>query len=233
MERKTMSETEIFKKLSDAVDTGNVEMAQEAAKEAIAKGVPALKAILNGLAEGMRIVGVKYEEKEYFLPDMLAAADAMYAGIELLTPHIPAADRKSKGKIVMGVVEGDVHDIGKNIVKIMLTASGYEIVDLGKDVPTGEFINKAKSEGAQVIAMSTLMTPTLMSMKAVEDKLKESGMKDTVKTIVGGGSVSEEWSKKIGSDAYGADSSEAVSKVKQLLDSIMAAVDVMKKDQQQ
>ncbi len=215
-----MSENEILKKLSDAVDAGDTTKAEEAAKESLAKGVPPLKAILNGLAEGMKIVGGKYERQEYFLPDMLSSADAMYAGLDILTPHIPASDQKAKEKIILGVVEGDVHDIGKNIVKIMLTASGYEVVDLGKDVPTPEFINKAKSEGAQIIAMSTLMTPTLMNMKAVEDKLKAEGLKGKIKTIIGGGSVSDEWRAKIGSDAYGKDSTEAVAKVKQLLDNM-------------
>ncbi len=210
----------MLKKLSDAVDAGDTEKAQNAAKESLAKGVPPLKAILNGLAEGMRIVGEKYERQEYFLPDMLSSADAMYAGLDILTPQIPASEKTTKGKVLLGVVEGDVHDIGKNIVKIMLTASGYEVVDLGKDVPTPEFINKAKSEGAQILAMSTLMTPTLMNMKAVEDKLKEAGLKGKVKTIIGGGSVSEEWRAKIGSDAYGKDSTEAVNKVKQLIDSM-------------
>jgi methylmalonyl-CoA mutase cobalamin-binding domain/chain len=155
----------------------------------------------------------------------------MYAGLNLLTPHISKKDQKSKGKVILGVVEGDVHDIGKNIVKVMLTAAGYEVIDMGRDVPTNDFINKAKSDGAQVIAMSTLMTPTLMSIKSVEDKLKEEGMKDTVKTIIGGGSTSEEWKTKMGSDAYGKDAQEAVSKIKVLMDTIMSAVDEMKKDQ--
>jgi methanogenic corrinoid protein MtbC1 len=111
----------------------------------------------------------------------------------------------------------------------MLTASGYDVVDLGRDVPPSEFIEKAKSEGAQVIAMSTLMTPTLLSMKDVEDKLEEEGLKDKVKTVIGGGSVSEEWRTKIGSDAYGRDAVEAVDKVKTLIDTILSAVDAMKK----
>ena len=222
---------EIFKKLADAVDAGDIKAAEEGAKEVLALGISPYEAIINGLAEGMKIVGNKYEAKEYFLPDLLISADAMYAGLNLLTPHISRKDQKSKGKVILGVVEGDVHDIGKNIVKVMLTAAGYEVIDMGRDVPTNDFINKAKSDGAQVIAMSTLMTPTLMSIKSVEDKLKEEGMKDTVKTIIGGGSTSEEWKTKMGSDAYGKDAQEAVSKIKVLMDTIMSAVDEMKKDQ--
>jgi corrinoid protein of di/trimethylamine methyltransferase len=218
----------IVKKLTDAVIVGDTAAAEQAAKDALTAGISAYDAIMNGLAEGMKTVGDKYEKKEYFLPDMLISADAMYAGLNILTPHIPKSESKSKGKIVLGVVEGDIHDIGKNIVKIMLTASGYEVVDLGRDVPTADFIEKAKSEGAQVIAMSTLLTPTLMSMKTVEDKLKEEGMKDKVKTVIGGGATSEDWKSKIGSDAYGKDASEAVDKVKLLVESIKSAVEMMK-----
>jgi methylmalonyl-CoA mutase cobalamin-binding domain/chain len=121
----------------------------------------------------------------------------MYAGLNILTPHIKSKGA-GKGKVILGVVEGDIHDIGKNIVKTMLTAAGYEVVDLGKDVPADEFVKKAKTEGAHVIAMSTLMTPTLMSMKTVEEKLKSEGMKDKVKTIIGGVSVSENCKSTIG-----------------------------------
>jgi len=223
-----ISKETIMKKLTDAVIAGDSAAAEQTAKDALAAGISAYDAIMNGLAEGMKTVGDKYEKKEYFLPDMLISADAMYAGLNILTPHIPKSESKSKGKIVLGVVEGDIHDIGKNIVKIMLTTAGYEVVDLGRDVPTADFIEKAKSEGAQVIAMSTLLTPTLMSMKTVEDKLKEEGMKDKVKTVIGGGATSEDWKSKIGSDAYGKDASEAVDKVKLLIESIKSAVEMMK-----
>ncbi len=218
----------IFKKLAEAVIIGDSEMAEEGAKEVLAEGIPPYDGITNGLAEGMKVVGDKYEQKEYFLPEMLLSADAMYAGLNILTPHIKSKNRQ-RGKIVLGVVEGDIHDIGKNIVKTMLTASGYEVVDLGKDVSPAEFIEKAKSEGAQVIAMSTLMTPTLMSMKSVEEKLREEGLKDKVKTIIGGGSVSENWRANIGSDAYGKDGLEAVDKIKALINSIKTAAEMMKK----
>ena len=220
----------ILKKLSEAVIVGDAKTAEQTAKEALASGISAYDAIMNGLAEGMKIVGDKYEKKEYFLPDMLVSADAMYAGLNVLTPHIPKSESKSKGKIILGVVEGDIHDIGKNIVKIMLTAAGYEVIDLGRDVPTSDFIEKAKSEGAQVIAMSTLLTPTLMSMKTVEDKLKEEGLKDRVRTVIGGGATSEDWKARIGSDAYGKDASEAVDKVKLLIESIKSAVEMMRKE---
>lgn len=219
----------IFKKLIEAVVLGDTKMAEEGAKEVLAERIPPYKAIINGLAKGMNEVGDKYEKKEYFLPEMLLSADAMYAGLNILTPHISKSENQQKGKIILGVVEGDIHDIGKNIVKAMLTAAGYEVVDLGTDIPPDEFVQKAKSEGAQVIAMSTLMTTTLTSMKAVEEKLKEEGLKNKVKTIVGGGAVTEDWRANIGSDAYGKDASEAIDKVKTLVDNITAAVEIMKK----
>jgi corrinoid protein of di/trimethylamine methyltransferase len=220
----------VFKKLIKAVDLGDEDLAVEGANEALEGGVPPYDAVIFGLSEGMKIVGDKYERKEYFLPDMLLSADAMYAGMNILTPHIPKSESKSKGKIILGVVEGDIHDIGKNIVKVLLTASGYEVIDLGRDVPTQEFIEKAKSEGAQVIAMSTLMTPTLMSMQDVEKRLDKEDMKDKVRTIIGGGSVSEEWRERIGSDAYGKNAQEAVSKIKILIENIIAAAELIKED---
>jgi len=220
---------EILKKLTEAVINCDPKSADKAAREAIEVKIKPYDAIINGLTPGMKVVGNKYESKEYFIPDVLLAADAMYAGLNLLLPLIPKSETRSKGKIVLGTVEGDVHDIGKNIVKIMLVSSGYEVIDLGKDVPTDEFIKKAEEEGAQVIAMSTLMTPTLLSMKAVEEQLKSTGLKEKVKTIIGGGAVSEEWRKKMGSDAYGKDAGEAVDKVKQLIQTIIAASEVMKK----
>ena len=227
MSKKTKAQ--ILKELAEVVVLGDEVQAELLAKQALEAGIQPYDAITNGLAEGMKIVGKKYEQKEFFLPDMLLSADAMYAGLNLLIQHIPKAEQKTKGKIILGVVEGDIHDIGKNIVKVMLTAAGYEVLDLGRDVATSEFIDKAKNEGAQVIAMSTLMTPTLMAMKDVEDQLQEEGLKDKVKTIIGGGSVSAEWQTRIGSDAYGKDAVEAVDKVSLLIESIMSAVEMMKK----
>lgn len=222
----------LFKRLAEAVVLGDTKMAEAGANEVLAEDMSPYEAIINGLAEGMRAVGDKYEKKEYFLPEMLVSADAMYAGLNILTPHISVSESQKKGKIILGVVEGDIHDIGKNVVKAMLTAAGYEVVDLGTDIPPDEFIQKAKSEGAQVIAMSTLMTTTLMSMKTVEEKLKDEGLKDKVKTVIGGGAVTEDWRGNIGSDAYGKDALEAVDKVKILIENITAAVEVMKKKEE-
>jgi len=224
---------EVLKKLVQAVVDGNLELAEEAAREAVNAGVEPYKAIIDGLSKGMEIVGEKYDAKEFFLPELLLAGDAMYAGLNVLLPLLPKREAGEKGTVILGVVEGDIHDIGKNIVKAMLTASGYKVIDLGKDVPVDEFIKRAKEERAQVIAMSTLMTPTLLSIQTVEEKLKAEGLKGKVKTIIGGGSVSDSWRERAGSDAYGKDAMEAVSKVKLLIESVKAAALQLKDSEEQ
>jgi corrinoid protein of di/trimethylamine methyltransferase len=219
----------IFARLSQAVIVGDTEESAKAAQDAINAGIEPFKAITDGLAKGMEVVGEKFESKEYFLPEVLISADAMYAGLNLLLPLLKKDKTAEQEKVVLGVVEGDIHDIGKNIVKAMLTAGGYEVIDLGRDVPTQEFVEKASGEKAKVIAMSTMMTPTLMSMKGVEEELEKKGLKGEVRTIIGGGTVTEDWRSKIGSDAYGKDAVEAVDKVKLLIDQIKAALELAKK----
>jgi len=228
-----LDKEEVLKKLVQAVVDGNLELAEAVAKDAVRVGIEPYKAIIEGLAKGMEIVGEKYDQKEYFLPELLMAGDAMYAGLNVLLPLLPKRESGEKGTVILGVVEGDIHDIGKNIVKTMLTASGYKVIDLGKDVPVDEFIRRAKEERAQVIAMSTLMTPTLLSIQTVEEKLKAEGLKGKVKTIIGGGSVSDGWRERAGSDAYGKDAMEAVSKVKLLIESVKAAALQLKDSQEQ
>jgi len=221
---------EILQKLAEAVINGDVDLAREMAKRALEAGIEPWVAINQGLAAGMKVVGDKYEAKEYFLPEVLMAADAMYAGLDVLLPHLKAEKVGTRGKIVLGVVEGDIHDIGKNIVKAMLTAAGFEVIDAGRDVPIERFIELVEKEGAQVLGMSTMMTPTLIQMKRAEDILRQKGLKERVKTIIGGGTVTEEYKQKIGADAYGKDAVEAVDKVKALIQSIMAAAEMVKKE---
>ena len=221
---------EILQKLAEAVINGDVDLAREMAERALEAGIEPWVAINQGLAAGMKVVGDKYEAKEYFLPEVLMAADAMYAGLDVLLPHLKAEKVGTRGKIVLGVVEGDIHDIGKNIVKAMLTAAGFEVIDAGRDVPIERFIELVEKEGAQVLGMSTMMTPTLIQMKRAEDILRQKGLKERVKTIIGGGTVTEEYKQKIGADAYGKDAVEAVDKVKALIQSIMAAAEMVKKE---
>lgn len=204
----------IFSDLEQAVVKGDKKKAIETAKIALSNGIPALDAINHGLIRGMNIVGDKYARREYFLPQVLIAADAMYGGLDVLFPAIPKEDAAQKKGVVLGVVEGDVHDIGKNIVKALLTSAGFEVHDLGRDVPVNDFVTNAESKKASVVAMSTLMTPTMDGMKRVIDGLIESGYRSKCKVIIGGGPTSPEFAEDIGADFHAVTAQEGVAKLK-------------------
>ncbi len=195
-----MTNEEILKKLSDAVVGGKVDISKAAAQEALDAGMAALDAINNGLVAGMSIVGEKYAAHQVYLPQVLMSAHTMYAGLDILLPAIPKAELGKMVKAATAVVEGDVHDIGKNIVKTMLTAGGYDVVDLGKDVPVETIIEAVEKNDLNVIAMSTLMTPTMDGMKAVVDGLVENGNRSKVKICIGGPPTSPAFAEEIGAD---------------------------------
>jgi corrinoid protein of di/trimethylamine methyltransferase len=176
--------------------------------------VKALDAIDQGLIKGMNIVGDKYGAHEFYLPQVLLAADTMYGALDVLLPHIPKADADKRIGMIIGVVEGDVHDIGKNIVKTMCTAAGFDVHDLGRDVAPETFVAKTKETKSQVVAMSTLMTPTMDGMKAVMDGLVEAGVRMNVKTIIGGAPTSKEFADDIGADFWAGNAQDAVVKIK-------------------
>jgi len=209
-----MQGQEILAAMEKAVIVGNKADAARLAKEALDGGVKALDAIDQGLVKGMSIVGDKYAKHEFFLPQVLLAANAMYGGLDILLPFIPKEDAGKKMVGVIGVVEGDVHDIGKNIVKTMLTAAGLDMHDYGRDVPIENFVNSVKNEKANLIAMSTLMTPTMDGMKAVVDGLIEGGDRMKVKIIIGGAPTSQPFADDIGADMHAINAQEAVKKVK-------------------
>jgi len=209
-----MQGQEILAAMEKAVIVGNKADAARLAKEALDGGVKALDAIDQGLVKGMTIVGDKYAKHEFFLPQVLLAANAMYGGLDILLPFIPKEDAGKKMVGVIGVVEGDVHDIGKNIVKTMLTAAGLDMHDYGRDVPIENFVNSVKNENANLIAMSTLMTPTMDGMKAVVDGLIEGGDRMKVKIIIGGAPTSQPFADDIGADMHAINAQEAVKKVK-------------------
>ncbi len=189
----------------------------ELTNEAIAEGIPAKEILDNGLIAGMDIIGEQFRKHEIFLPEVLLAARAMYAGMDQLKPLFAKEGIPSIGKVVLGTVQGDLHDIGKNLVGIMLKGAGFNIIDLGKDVPPEEFVETAVREGAEVIGMSTLLTTTTPMMTQVIELLKEKGLDSTIKTIVGGAPVSEELARDIGADSYGYDAASAVDRVKELI----------------
>lgn len=183
----------------------------------IESGFDAYEGISNGLAIGMDKAGKLYEEEEYYIPELLMCSDAMYAGLDVLKPHLKHDETNEKFKAVVGVVEGDTHDIGKNLFKIMLETTGFEVYDLGRDVPPVEFINKAKELGANLIGLSTLMTTTMDNMEIVINMLKEENMRDDVIVMVGGGPISQNFADKIGADGYAPEASRAARLAKELV----------------
>ena len=179
------SKEEILADLAKGVLELNEDLAIASAHEAVEAGLDAYEAITNGLVVGMNEAGRLYDEEEYFVPELLICSDAMYAALDVLKPHIKASDRAEKIGCVIGVVKGDTHDIGKNLVKIMLDVAGFEVHDLGRDVPLADFVEKAKETGSQLICLSTLMTTTMDGMASVIQMLEEEGIRDRFKVIVG------------------------------------------------
>ena len=197
---RNLSKDAILAKLSEAVVNGKPDLAKAGAEEALKAGVNALEAINEGLVKGMSIVGDKYAAHQVYLPQVLMSAHTMYAGLDLLLPAIPKSEGNVKKKCAVAVVEGDVHDIGKNIVKTMMTAGGFDVVDLGKDVAISTIVETAEKEKLDVVAMSTLMTPTMDGMKEAIDGLKESGYRSKVKVTIGGPPTSPSFAQEIGAD---------------------------------
>ena len=211
-----MNRAEILKGLADATVIGDAEKTAKLAHEALDTGIDAYDAIMEGCAEGMKVVSNKYETGEMYVPEILLSAEAMYAAIDILKPHLKVEKAAAQAKVVIGVVEGDIHDIGKNLVRIMLDASGFKLFDMGRDVPVKDMAAKAASEGAQVVAISTLMTTTMPNMKRVVDELKSLGVKDKVKVLIGGAPTSEEFAKSIGADAWAKDATAAIKVAQRL-----------------
>lgn len=210
------SKAEILESLSKSVQTGNIPEAEAGSQEALAIGMDPLEAINEGLIKGMAVVGDRYNTRQIYLPQVLMAAEAMYAGLDVLTPHIQVNGRAAPKKVVIGTVEGDTHDIGKNIVKAMLTAAGLSVYDLGNDAPVTDFIEKAKEVDADFVYMSTLMTPTMDAMKRVIDGLREEGLRARVKVGVGGAPISQAFADDIGADVYALNAQEATERTKVL-----------------
>ena len=183
---------------------------------ALAQGVGVEDIIKQGLSGGMNIVGQKFETKEYFIPDMLASAEAVGAAMEILEPYLARSGIKAKGKVIMATVKGDLHDIGKNIVTILLRGSGYTVKDLGNDIDPQAIVDAVRKEQPQFLGLSALLTSTMVHMNETIRALTESGLRDKVKVIIGGAPVSEEFAKSIGADGYGADGFQAVAVVESL-----------------
>jgi len=208
---------ELYRKLADTIVNMDEEETVNICNQVISEKLDAFAAIDEGLSAGMDQAGKLFDEQEYFVPELLLCSDAMYAGLEVLKPHLKAQDDKIKQKVVIGVIEGDTHDIGKNLVKIMLETAGFDIVDLGRDVSPSTFVEKAKEEKAEIIAISTLMTTTMEGMNEVIEILKKENIRDSFKVIIGGGPISQVYAAKIGADGYAVNAAEAVKLAKKLI----------------
>ena len=206
---------EILRGLTDSVVSGDVEKCVEYAKKALEAGIDAYEAIMEGCARGMSIVSEKYEKGEMYVPEILCSAEAMYAAMDVLRPHLKTESIGTPRKVVLGVVRGDIHDIGKNLVKLMMEAAGFQVIDLGRDVPNERFVDVAVREGADIVGLSALMTTSMVVMPEVIKEIKKRSPKTL--TMVGGGPLSPELAKVYGADGYAKDASQAVKVAKSLI----------------
>lgn len=211
-----MDKEKLFKEIAESVVEMEDEAVEELCRQTLEEGIDPAETINNGLIPGMDRVSRLYESGEYFLPEVLTASFALNTGIDVLKPHLKKESMDGKIKAVIGVVEGDTHDIGKNLVRIMSESGGFEVFDLGRDVPLEKFVNTAEEKQADFICMSTLMTTTMGGMKTVIDMLNERGIRDKYKVIVGGGPISRKFAEDIGADAYEEDASSAVRRMKEM-----------------
>jgi corrinoid protein of di/trimethylamine methyltransferase len=199
----------ILNEISTNLQQGKAKVVKELVQKAIDDGLDVEIILEEGLLSGMNIIGEKFKNNEVYVPDVLIAARAMNAGTELLKPLLTADGIKAKGKVVIGTVKGDLHDIGKNLVRMMMEGKGLEVIDLGIDVSADKFIKTAIDNQAKIIACSALLTTTMGEMKNVVERAKEAGIRDNVKIMVGGAPVNENFCKSIGADIYTADAATA------------------------
>jgi len=208
---------EKIKLIYDGIIAGDLTLVKEEVQVAVDAGLPAESILKQGLVPAMKQVGELFEQGDYFVPEMLIAARAMQGGLEILKPLLASADVKSTGKVVLGTVQGDLHDIGKNLVGMMLEGAGFDVIDLGTDVPPDQFVETVKAEDPDIVAMSALLTTTMPSMKKTIDALSEAGVRNQVKVIIGGAPVTDTYADEIDADGFAADASRAASLAKSLM----------------
>jgi 5-methyltetrahydrofolate--homocysteine methyltransferase len=204
-----------LKALSEAVIKGDSNSAAQISKQAIGEQMAAERILKEGLIAGMEIIGVRFKNNEVYIPEVLIAARAMKMAMQVLEPELVKAGVKPVGKFLIGTVQGDLHDIGKNLVSMMMKGAGFEVIDIGVDVPTHKFIERAKATGAQLVGMSALLTTTMPGMEKTLKAIKSAGL--GVKVMVGGAPVTQNYADKIGADGFAADAASAVDVAKRLL----------------
>lgn len=207
----------IIQEVFDAILVGDANLTKEKIQAGLGSSIEAVQILKLGMIAAMGEVGKRFEKGDYFVPEMLIAARAMQQGLMILKPHLQQTDLVSEGKVVIGTVKGDLHDIGKNLVSMMLEGAGFEVIDLGTDVPVERFIETVRGNGVDIVAMSALLTTTTPQMKAVIKELQEAGIRDRVKVIIGGAPVTESYAQEISADGYASDASKAVGLAKSLL----------------
>ncbi|NWF86752.1 corrinoid protein [Candidatus Bathyarchaeota archaeon] len=212
-----MTEENILKKLVEAIVDLKIENVKALALEAVKNGITAHKVIENGISQGLEIVGKKFEEKEYFLPELITAGLAAKEGLAVLEPYLKTETTKASGVIVIGTVKGDLHDIGKNIVVNLLKSAGFKVHDLGVDVPAEKFVEMVQKTNANILALSALLTTTMPEMKKVIDMLKAKSLKNKTKVVIGGRPVTPEFAEDIGADFYCKNAMDGLKKVKEIL----------------
>ena len=196
---------------------GNMKAVEDATNAGLSEGIPAVELLNEAMIPAMAEVGRLFEANEYYVPEMLIAARAMKAGLAILRPELVKEDVKPLGKVALGTVKGDLHDIGKNLVGIMIEGAGFEIIDLGVDVSPEAFVDAVRSQDADVVGLSALLTTTMPSMKSTIEAFQEAGLRDQVKIVIGGAPVTQKYADEIGADGYGRDAASAANLVKTLM----------------
>jgi len=209
--------SDLIQQIYEAVLEGQSPEVQSKVQAALDAGCDPAEILNGGMIGAMAEVGRLFESGEYFVPEMLISARAMQAGMTILKPHLQASDIKSAGRVIIGTVKGDLHDIGKNLVAMMLEGAGFEIVDLGSDVPPEKFVQALQEKPADIVALSALLTTTMPNMKTTIEALEAAGVRERVKVIIGGAPVTEAYAKNIGADGYSPDASRAASLAKSLV----------------
>lgn len=206
-----------LKKLYDAVLNGDAKTAAAVTKEALEEGVAPIDLVNQYMVPAMDEVGRRYECEEYFVPELLLAARAMKASMDLIRPLLASSGAQPAGRVVIGTVKGDLHDIGKNLVAALLEGGGFEVIDLGADVPPEKFVRAVQERQANIVCLSALLTVTMPAMRTTIETLKEAGLRDKVKVLVGGAPVTQKYAEEIGADGYGENASEAVTLARRLV----------------
>lgn len=208
---------ELLQKISEELQKGNYEEIPKLVQEALNANIPPSKILSDGLVAGMDVVGEKFRRDEFFMPEVLISARAMQAGMDILRPKLIETGAKLAGKIVLGTVKGDLHDIGKNLVGMLMEGAGFQVIDLGIDVPSERFVEAVKMNRPNILGLSSLLTTTMPKMKEVIESLVEAGVRGRVKVMVGGAPVTEKFAKDVGADAYAPEAASAVEKARELI----------------